>query len=103
MINAPAPITGGISWPPVEAAASTPAAKRAGKPAFRINGMVITPVDTVFATLEPETDPIRPEANTATKPGPPTNRPAAQRANSIIKSPAPDFTKNAPNRINMNT
>ena len=103
MINAPAPITGGINWPPVDAAASTPAAKRAGKPALRISGMVITPVDTVLATLEPDTDPIRPDAKTATKPGPPTNRPAAQRASSIIKSPAPDLTRKAPKRINMNT
>ena len=54
-------MTGGISCPPVEAAASTPAAKRAGNPALRINGMVMTPVDTVLATEEPDTEPIKPE------------------------------------------
>ena len=103
MINAPAPITGGINCPPVEAAASTAAANFAGKPALRINGIVMTPVETVFATEEPDTEPINPEPNTATNPGPPTKRPAAQRASSIIKSPAPDLTKKAPNRMNIKT
>ncbi|CSC69947.1 Uncharacterised protein [Vibrio cholerae] len=84
MMNAPAPITGGMSCPPVEAAASTPAAKRAGKPAFFIMGMVITPVETVFATLDPDTDPIKPEASTAIKPGPPTTLPAAARDTSMM-------------------
>ena len=60
MMKAPAPMTGGISGPPVEAAASTPAAKRGVKPARFISGMVITPVVTTLATEEPEIEPIRP-------------------------------------------
>ena len=83
-MNAPAPITGGINCPPVDAAASTPAAKREGKPAFCIKGILITPVDTVFATLDPETEPIKPEPITAMKPGPPITLPAAARDTSIM-------------------
>ena len=101
MMKAPAPMTGGISGPPVEAAASTPAAKRGVKPARFISGMVITPVVTTLATEEPEIEPISPEASTATWPGPPTKRPAATRARSITNSPAPERTRNAPNSTNM--
>ena len=103
MINAPAPITGGINWPPVDAAASMPAANRAGKPALRIKGIVMTPVETVLATEEPETEPIKPDPNTATKPGPPIILLARERDKSMMKSPAPDFTRNAPKRMNMKT
>ena len=92
---------GGIIWPPVEAAASTPAANLGGKPTRFINGIVITPVVTVLATAEPEIEPIRPEPTTATMPGPPVKRPAAARARSITKSPAPERTRNAPNSTNM--
>ena len=70
MMNAPAPMIGGMSGPPVEAAASTPAANRGVNPARFISGMVITPVVTTLATEEPEIEPIRPEASTATWPGP---------------------------------
>ena len=31
-----------------------------------MSGMVMTPVDTVFATAEPEMVPVRPDENTAT-------------------------------------
>ena len=94
---------GGISWPPVEAAASTPPAKARGKPARFISGMVITPVEAVLATAEPEIVPVRPLASTATKPGPPVSRPATTREMLTMKSPAPDLSRNAPNRMNMNT
>ncbi len=94
---------GGMSCPPVEAAASTPAENLAGKPARFIKGMVTTPVEAVLATAEPEIVPISPEAITATRPGPPTIFPATARAKSITKSPAPDRSKKAPNRMNINT
>ena len=74
--KAPAPMMGGMSWPPVEAAASTPPAKGALNPARFIRGMVMTPVEAVLATAEPEIVPVRPEAMTATMPGPPVMRPA---------------------------
>ncbi len=88
MTKAPAPMIGGMSWPPVDAEASTPAANFAGKPAFFISGMVMTPVETVLATAEPDTVPVSAEPITATRPGPPTNRPATARARSMTKSPA---------------
>src|SRR5690606_17610182 len=101
--KAPAPMIGGISAPPVDAAASTPAENWAEKPSRFIIGMVITPVDTVLATAEPETEPISPEPITATSPDPPIKRPARQRDRLTIKSPAPDLSRKDPNRINMNT
>ena len=103
MTKAPAPMIGGISCPPVEAAASTPPANCGLKPAFFIRGMVITPVDAVLATAEPEIVPVSPLAMTATRPGPPTKRPATVLDILTMKSPAPDFKRNAPNRMNMNT
>ena len=63
----------------------------------------MTPVDTVLAMAEPETVPVSAEAMTATNPGPPATRPATPRAMSTTKSPAPDRTKKAPNRMNMKT
>ena len=64
-------MTGGMSCPPVEAAASTPAANRGENPERVIIGIVSTPVETVVATADPDTDPIRPEPTTATWPAPP--------------------------------
>ena len=69
--KAPAPIMGGINWPPVDALASTAPANGAGKPARFIIGMVMTPVDAVFATALPLMVPVNPEEITATNPGPP--------------------------------
>ena len=68
-----------------------------------IIGIVITPVETVVATAEPDTEPMRPEPMTATCPAPPWYRPATPRATVTMKSPAPDFSRNAPNRMNMKT
>ena len=94
---------GGISCPPVDAAASTPPANLGEKPARFIRGIVITPVDAVFATAEPEMVPVRPDAMTATIPGPPTNRPATARAMLITNSPAPDRIRNAPKMMKRKT
>ena len=65
--------------------------------------MVITPVETVFATAEPDTEPIKPEPTTATRPAPPVNLPARHCANRTIKSPAPDLRRNDPKIMNMKT
>jgi len=94
---------GGMSCPPVEAEASTPAAKRGGKPASFISGMVTDPVDTVLATVDPEIVPVSPEAKTATRPGPPASRPTAARARSTITALPPERTRKAANSTNMNT
>ena len=50
-------MTGGMSCPPVDAAASTPAANLGVSPERTIIGIVMTPVETVVATAEPETEP----------------------------------------------
>ena len=99
MTKAPAPIIGGIICPPVDAAASTPAANIGLKPFAFIRGIVITPVEAVFATADPEIVPVKADAITATKAAPPLNRPAIILANSITKSDAPDLTKKAPKII----
>ena len=65
MIKATAPIMGGISWPPLEAAASTAPANLAENPRFLIMGIVMTPVPTTLATALPEIVPNRPLARTA--------------------------------------
>ena len=65
--------------------------------------MVKVPVDTVFATEEPEMVPKKPLASTATLAGPPTKRPAAARARSMKNLPRPVLCRNAPNRMNRKT
>ena len=100
MTKAPAPIIGGISPPPVEAAASTPAANFARKPLDFISGMVMTPVDAVFATAEPLIVPVIAEAITATKAAPPRIRPATSLESSITKSLAPEATRKPPKIMN---
>ena len=77
MTKAPAPITGGMIWPPDEAAASTAPAIRRGYPMRIIAGMVTAPVDATLAEADPEIDPNSAEAMTETLPAPPRNRPAA--------------------------
>ena len=56
---------GGISWPPVEATASTAAANGGRKPVRFISGMVIGPSTITFATALPETVPNNDELTTA--------------------------------------
>src|SRR5699024_12254470 len=57
IINAAAPIKGGIICPPVDAEASVAAANSGLNPAFFIIGMVKEPEATVFPTELPETIP----------------------------------------------
>jgi len=94
---------GGINCPPVEAAASTPPANFGWNPARFISGMVITPVEAVLATAEPEIVPVSPEAMIATMPGPPTIFPAMARARLITNSPAPDRSRKAPKMMKRKT
>ena len=61
------------------------------------------PVVTVFAIAEPEIDPMAAEAMTLALAGPPRNRPAAAKARSMKKRPAPVTSRNAPKRTKMNT
>ena len=91
---------GGISCPPVEAAASTPAANFARKPFAFIRGMVITPVEAVLAIAEPEIVPVSADDKTATKAAPPLMRPATILDSSMTKLLAPETTRNPPKIIN---
>ena len=72
MMKPPAPMIGGMNMPPMEAAGSMAPATCGLKPAFFISGMVKAPVETVLAMADPETEPKKPEAITATLAGPPT-------------------------------
>jgi hypothetical protein len=53
MMNAAAPMIGGVICPPHDALASTAPAKRGEKPTRFISGIVITPVVTVLAMALP--------------------------------------------------
>ena len=91
---------GGISWPPVDEAASTPAANCGRKPLDFIIGIVMTPVEAVFAIAEPEIVPVSAELMTATKAAPPRKRPATILDISMTKSDAPETTRKAPKIMN---
>jgi hypothetical protein len=82
-MNAPAPIIGGINWPPVLAAASMAAANCGWKPTLFMMGMVRLPVVTTFATALPEREPIKALATAAVLAGPPWVRPAIFDARAI--------------------
>ena len=71
MRNAAIPITGGISWPPVDETASIAAASCGRNPAFFMSGIVTTPVVTTLATTLPEMVPNNEDAMIAILPGPP--------------------------------
>ena len=103
MMNAAAPMTGGINWPLVDAATSTAPATCGLKPTFFIKGIVSEPVVTVLAIDEPEIVPIKPDASTAAFAGPPRNRPIVANARSIKYRPAPVRSNAAPNSTNRNT
>src|SRR5699024_3588984 len=85
--NAPAPINGGMIWPPEDATASTAPANDLGYPRRTIVGMVTAPMEAALAEAEPEMEPNMAEASTATLPAPPRRRPAAAMA--ILRKPWP--------------
>ncbi len=87
IINAAAPIIGGIICPPVEAAASVAPANSGVKPAFFIIGIVNDPEATVFPTELPETVPCSALATTAALAVPPVNRPVKAKAMSLKNLP----------------
>ena len=58
------------------------------------------PVDTVFATEEPETVPCSADESTATLAGPPTAQPASALARSMKNCPMPVFSRQEPKRMN---
>ena len=102
-MKAPAPMTGGMSCPPVLAAASTAAAKRGRNPARRINGIVKVPVVTTFATALPLREPISALDTAAVMAGPPRLLPATRFARAIRRAPPPAASRTAPKRMKRKT
>ena len=101
--NATAPITGGMIWPPVEAAASTAPANLGGKPVRLIIGMVKTPVVTTLATAAPFIVPKLALPMIAACAGPPRSLPVTAKANLRSVAPAPEVSRMAPKRMNTST
>src|SRR3546814_10134552 len=95
-MKTPAPIPGGMNWPPVEAMASMAPASWGRKPVRFMSGIVKEPVVTTLATDEPEIEPNKAEVITAILAGPPRQRPAAAVPRFMKKPPAPDRTRKAP-------
>ena len=89
MINAAAPMIGGIIWPFVDAATSIAPALTAVSPVSRITGMVNTPVVTTLAIEDPEMSPVIPDARIAAFAGPPRYFPTMAKARSKKYFPAP--------------
>ena len=82
MMNAAAPITGGISCPPVEPTASIAAARVGEKPERDMSGMVMMPTAMTLLTAAPEIMPKSPEPTTAIFAAPPRKWPIADMARS---------------------
>ena len=101
--KAAAPMIGGMICPPVEATASTPAAKCGLNPVRFISGMVIGPSTITLATAEPEMVPNRLELNTDTLPGPPAVWPVRAMAKSMNSWPVPVRSMNEPNITKIST
>ena len=95
-MKTPAPMTGGMNWPPVEEIASMAPASWLRKPVRFISGMVKAPVVTTLATEEPEMEPNSAEVMTAILAGPPRQRPASAVPRSMKKAPAPERSRKAP-------
>ena len=96
-------MTGGMIWPPVEAVASTAAAKGGRKPLRFMSGMVIGPSTITLATALPDTVPNRLERTTDTLPGPPRCAPVSDSAKSMKSCPVPLFSMKAPKSTNSIT
>lgn len=102
MINADAPITGGMTVPPVDAAASIPPATAGRYPVRIIMGIVIFPVIATLADAEPEMLAVIKLAPTAAFAPPPARVPRKDRHIFVKKSDAPDRIRNTPNTRNRN-
>ena len=103
MTKAPAPISGGMIWPPDEATASTAPARAGGYPSRRIAGSVIAPVEATLAEAEPEIEPNSAEARTETLAAPALRRPAAAAARFMKPWPASPALRTAPMMTNTAT
>ena len=100
MIKAEAPITGGMTVPPVEAAASIPPATEGRYPVLIIIGIVIFPVIATLAEAEPEILAVIKLAPTAALAPPPGRVPKKDRQISVKKSDAPERIRKNPKTKN---
>ncbi len=89
-------MTGGISTPPVEAQASTPAAYAGRKPTRFMAGIDITPVVSTLVITLPDMEPIKPEAKIATFAGPPRRLPSSANARFRKNAPPPVYCSATP-------
>ncbi len=89
-------MTGGMICPPVEAVASTAAAKSCLNPVLFISGMVNQPSTITLATALPEIVPKRELDTTEIFPGPPFAPPTREVAKSMKNWPVPDCSRKAP-------
>lgn len=108
MMKHPAPMIGGMIWPPEDAEASMAPAREGGNPSRFIVGMVKDPVVAAFATEEPESMPKKELEMTATWPAPPRSLPPVIWLISmkvfptpVAKSTGPNSTNNAIRRLVM--
>ncbi len=100
MMNATAPITGGMIWPPMLDVASTAPAKTGVYPKRFISGIVNWPTVSTLATPEPEIMPIMPDEITATLAGPPRAWPTNPSAMLLKRLIMPACSRKEPNRMN---
>ena len=103
MMKAAAPITGGMSCPPVEPTASMAAARVGLKPDFAISGMVTMPTAMTLLTAAPEIMPKSAEPNTAIFAAPPRKLPIADMARSAKYAEPPVRERTWPIRVNGTT
>ena len=103
MMKAAMPMTGGISWPPVEATDSMAAASCGLKPRRFIMGMVTTPVVTTLATTLPDIVPKSEEPRIAILAGPPRYRPISAMEMSVKNAEPPDLKRTLPKNTNVTT
>ena len=101
--NPAAPITGGVICPPVEATASKAPATLGEKPAWRMSGMVMTPVDATLDTALPEIEPNMADATTAILAEPPRVRPMRVAASWVNHSEPPARISNWPMKMYITT
>ena len=103
MTKAAAPMIGGMICPPVEATASTAAAKCGLKPVRFISGIEIGPSTITFATALPEIVPNSEDETTDTLPGPPAVWPVMPSAKSMNSWPVPVRSMKEPNSTKIMT
>ena len=92
-------IDGGTRVPSAPEVAITPAPKRLGKPCSTIAGMMIEPIATTVATLEPLIAANKAQAATPASPNPPGQWPTSETVKLIMRLATPPRVRNVPARM----